>query len=321
MLAHARSVRRVFRLLDTDFAEACQAQFNGFLSNLELDPTRRARIESALAHLREFVASDPLLARRRPTVYVQGSYGQELAVRPADPKAEYDVDVVIEINGSLSTSSSKMLDWLHDRLATDGVFAPRLVEHPRCARVQYQGEFHLDVVPGRRVYVGGQFRGRVIVPDRESRWRTSYPRGFARWCDKRDELSGNDFTRIVMMLKRWRDLHQSDETRVRSIVFTTLIGQVVPPWRQAGTSTRPDAAVLYETLVRLERYLNGRTLKPIVRNPSLLGENLARSWTQAQFLGFRDVVSETLDEIETIGAARQPERWRLVFGEGFPSGR
>jgi hypothetical protein len=308
-------------LSDLASAEAYQTQFDGFLSNLALDATRVGRIEGALAHLRSFVASDPLLIRRRPTVFVQGSYGQRLAVRPADPSAEYDVDVVIEINGSLSTSSSKMLDWLHDRLATDAIFAPRLVEHARCARIQYQGEFHLDIVPGRRLYVGGQFRGRVIVPDRESRWRPSYPRGFARWCDKRNELSGGDFARMVMMLKRWRDLHQTDSTRVRSIVFSTLIGQVVPPWRQPGNSTRPDATVLYETLVRLERYLNGRNLKPIVRNPSLLSENLARSWTQAQFQGFRDLVAETLDQVEGIVEAREPDRWRLVFGEAFPTRR
>lgn len=298
-----------------------QPYFDRFLERLQLDPSRVQRIEQSLRHLEQIVVDDRFLRRRRPRIFLQGSYAQGLAVRPLDPQADYDVDVVIEMDFGLTVSSTATLDWFAARLGNDSVFGERLVRHDRCVRVEYAGAFHLDVVPARRIRTpGGTFQGRIKVPDRQSGWRSSYPRGFARWCEFQQRRTGGDFSRVVQMLKRWRDLKQPESRQIRSIVFTTLIGRHVPNWRVAGNpSTRPDGDVLTQTLVRLDRYLQSRTSAPRVSNPSLLGENLARSWTTRDFALFRRAVHEAMGMALGAQIVGRPTAWQSLFGRSFPS--
>jgi Second Messenger Oligonucleotide or Dinucleotide Synthetase domain len=297
-----------------------QPYFDGFLSNLALDPTRQQRIASALRHLDDVVDDDPLLRRRRPRLVLQGSYAAGLAVRPLRATDEYDVDVVIELNIGATAPSGATLDWLEARLATDAIFRSRLRRHPRCVRIEYAGDFHLDVVPGRRIYTaGGAFRGVIKAPDRVRGWRTSYPRGFVRWCEQQDQRTGRDFGRVVVMLKRWRDLQGADRRRVRSIVFTTLVGRCVPACSRTGDSTRPDADVVAETLLRLDRYLRARQRVPIVRNPSLPSENLARAWPQAHFEEFRRQIRAAAAAADGARGGVDPRAWRRLFGDSFPT--
>jgi Second Messenger Oligonucleotide or Dinucleotide Synthetase domain len=297
-----------------------QPYFDGFLTNLALDPTREGRIASAVRHLSEIVAGDPLLRRRRPRLVLQGSYATGLAVRPLRASDEYDVDVVLELTVGATASSAATLDWLHTRLANDAVFRTRLRRHPRCVRIEYAGDFHLDIIPGRRIYTpGGAFRGVIKAPDRERGWRTSYPRGFLRWCARQERRTGRDFGRVVVMLKRWRDLQGPDRRRIRSIVFTTLVGRCVPTWSHAGDSSRPDADIVVETLARLDRYVHSRPRVPIVRNPSLPSENLARAWPQTHFEEFRAQIRAAAVAADAARRGVDPRLWRRLFGDGFPA--
>lgn len=297
-----------------------QPYFDGFLSNLALDPTREQKIVSALRRLDDVVANDPLLRRRRPRLVLQGSYAAGLGVRPLRTTDEYDVDVVIELNVGASARSGATLNWLQARLAGDATFRPRLRHHSRCVRIEYAGDFHVDVVPGRRIYTtGGAFRGVINAPDRVRGWRTSYPRGFLRWCEQQDRRTGRDFGRVIVMLKRWRDLQGPDRRRVRSIVFTTLVGRCVPTWSRAGAALRPDADVVAETLVRLDRYLRSRSHVPLVRNPSLFSENLARAWPQAHYNEFRRQIRDAAAAADAARRGADPRAWRRLFGDGFPA--
>lgn len=297
-----------------------QPYFDQFLQRLQLDPSRVQRIDQSLRHLEQVIAADPLFRRRRPNLFLQGSYAQGLAVRPLDPETDYDVDIVVEMDFGLTVTSTAMLDWFAGRLADDSVFRDRLVRHDRCVRVEYAGAFHLDVVPARRFRPNGQpFQGRLKVPDRQRGWRTSYPRGFIRWCELQERRTGGDFGRVVQMLKRWRDTNHPDARRIRSIVFTTLIGRVVPPWRHGGASTRPDSEVLTQALIRLDRYLQPRATPPRVSNPSLPGENLARSWTRGDFGHFRNAVHEAMGAAMRAQLIGRPAAWRTLFGTSFPT--
>lgn len=297
-----------------------QSYFNEFVRRLFLDETRVERIESALRHLEDVVSNDVRMRRYRPRLFRQGSYACGLAIKPVRANDEYDVDVVLELNLPRSTTSNQALDWLDGRLAEDVVFRSRLVDHDRCVRIDYAGDFHLDVVPARRVWSqGGAFQGRIWVPNRAGRWKLSYPRGFLRWCQAQDKRTGGDFGRAVWMLKRWRDLRSPEKRRVRSIVFTILVGKCVPSWRRVGTSTLPDAALICATLDRLDRYLRSRYGVPVVRNPSLTNENLARDWTHTSFEAFRDEVTAAKRRAERARAGTDASAWQHLFGDAFPT--
>jgi hypothetical protein len=160
---------------------------------------------------------------------------------------------------------------------------------------------------------------RLKVPDRQGGWRFSNPQGFTAWCRAKDRQTGGDFTRVVMMLKQWRDNVASDQARIRSIVFTTLIGRAVPPWRGAGANSRPDDKVLITTLGRLHQRLAATRGVLVVRNPSLIAENLARDWSRADFQLFREQVKSAFGIAASARMVGRPAIWRQLFGPSFPS--
>jgi hypothetical protein len=301
-----------------------QPYFNRFIGDiLVLDQTREERIREAFSHLARLVQSDSALRRYRPDLVLQGSYAAGMAVRPARDRDEFDVDAVLKLDLPRSWSAMDALDFVDARLAEDAVFRERLVEHSRCVRLRYANQFHVDVVPARRVRTVNPASGatvlRLKVPG-GSGWRFSNPEGFLRWCERMNTRTGGDLQRMALLLKRWRDLQVGEKRRVRSVVFTTLLGRAVPRLAGRGPSQRPDADVLVATLARLDGALRGLTRPPFVRNPSLSSENLARTWTTVEFLLFRRHVREAL-RIARHARQGSPEAWQMLFGQGFPVSR
>ncbi len=303
-----------------------QPWFNRFIGDvLPLDATRVERIDGAWRHLLQVIAGDSAFRGLRPQIVAQGSYAAGTAIRPLGKQDEFDVDLVIKLTLRKSLTSTDVLDWLRGRLALDRTLKSRLVPHPRCVRVSYAGDFHLDIVPARRVSTPLQIGRtttnliRLKVPDRVGGWRFSNPEAFVGWCKRQDVRTGGDFSRMVMMLKRWRDNRSPEKARVRSIVFTTLIGRAVPSWSDGTYSRRSDARVLVATLQRLNQQLRAITAVPIVRNPSLRSENLARTWTRSDFVQFRTQINEAWRLAAYIHKAREnPAAWRALFGKTFP---
>ena len=295
-----------------------QPFFNKFISEvLPLDQARVNRIDSAWRHLIEVVGGDTAFVRYRPKIVAQGSYAAGTSVRPVRTGDEFDVDLVVKVTLPASWTSDATLNWIRGRLALDSVFRPKLIRHPRCVRISYAGDFHLDVVPARRSGTYGLVR--LKVPDRVGGWRFSNPEGFVRWCRLQDKRTGGDFTRVVMMLKRWRDNNAPEKRRIKSIVFTTLIGRSVPIWSGGGQSTRPDADILTATLAVMNRKLATFSGSPLVTNPSLVTENLARSWTRPDFLSFQSEVKTAWRTAILLRKSSDPHAWRALFGPSFPT--
>lgn len=300
-----------------------QPFFDKFLRDvLPLDASRVERINGAWQRLHDVIAGDDAFTRYRPEIVPQGSYAAGTAVRPVRPGDEFDVDLVVKLTLPLSWTSTETLTWIRTRLALDSVFKTRLLAHPRCVRISYAGDFHMDVVPARRLSTTSPISGarliRLKVPDRVGGWRFSNPEGFVRWCEAQNKRTGGDFGRVVMMLKRWREFSAPEKRRIKSIMFTTLLGRTVPAWPGGGDSRRPDADVLVATLGVLSRKLAPITGVPVVPNPSLRLENLARTWTRNDFVAFRNELKEAFRLAVQIRKSKDPTSWRALFGPTFP---
>jgi hypothetical protein len=64
-----------------------------------------------------------------------------------------------------------------NRLRSNGLYAPILEEMGRCWRINYAGEFHLDITPS--IPNPGCPKGGVLVPDKALRlWTPSNPKGY-----------------------------------------------------------------------------------------------------------------------------------------------
>jgi hypothetical protein len=292
-----------------------QAHFSKFIQDVQLDNARVGRIRAAAVRLAEFCNSDAGIRQYAPHVFFQGSYANDTAVKPADARREYDVDMVVLM--SLPTSNAAdVLDWFADRLRQDADYRARLFPpKDKCVRLNYAGDFHVDIVPAHRLATNND---RIQIPSRRSGWLYSHPKAFTAWCESQETRTKRDFNRCVKMMKRWRDITTDARTAVTSIVFTTLLGSRVPTPMPAN----PDAQVIVQTLTPLTQYLDSKPLKPVVANPSMTSEDLAATWSQANYELFRRHMrraTERARQAYSAGSEAEAVRlWRTLFGDAFP---
>src|SRR5713101_6067937 len=129
----------------------CDDQFNRFNEKLRLDGTRRGRIDSAVKALTDLCKGDEdLSAAMVGTPFLQGSVASDTATKPLASE-EFDVDVVypFDLGGFKPAwrTPEKVVEWFLSRLATRSFYAGNLIRRPRCARIDYAGDFHLDIIP------------------------------------------------------------------------------------------------------------------------------------------------------------------------------
>lgn len=267
--------------LDILLAEICRA--------LQLTQTQYADAEQKYNAVADWLARPgSQLAPDRPTIYPQGSVATRTTTRPWGQQ-EFDLDLVCQI-------VREVLDpmWLYTaigaRLREHAYYATILKPMKRCWRLDYAGNFHMDILPARpdRSRPGNA----VLVPDRKLRdWCPSNPKDYARWFTLQaqtfpgvearttEPLPDNDPTedrpplnRAVQLLKRHRDIcFMGDEDAPRSIVLTTL----------AGNHYRGQASVFECLLAILNGIATEIAATPgilIVRNPANAAENFAEAW-------------------------------------------
>jgi hypothetical protein len=100
---------------------------------------------------------------------------------------EHDVDLVSHVATGGTTPPAILKKVIGDRLWENGHYQPLLEEMPRCWRLNYANEFHLDItpsVPNPRCTRGGE-----LVPDKALReWTPSNPKGYKRLFEQRAAL-------------------------------------------------------------------------------------------------------------------------------------
>jgi hypothetical protein len=194
-----------------------------------------AREESEIVHL-------------NPAIYPQGSARIGTTVQPIG-RDEFDVDLVCEFDCDW-TEIDNPLDVLYavERcLRRNGNYSKLVERKNRCIRLNYAGEFHMDILPACPVKDAND--DRVKVPDQEtSEWTDSNPKGYAKWFERRaeerepvqfrehepipdreDADQKAPLKRAVQLLKRARDVAYNSRDNLTeeppiSVVLTTIAG-------------------------------------------------------------------------------------------------
>lgn len=292
-----------------------QPRFSRFLDNVDLDTGRVNRIRSAAQRLTEFCLSDPGISQYAPHVFFQGSFAHSTGVKPAYPRQEYDVDIVVLMSLPNSTPAD-VLNWFGNRLRRDADYRARLrPPKDKCVRLNYARDFHVDIVPAHRVKGNDT---EIQIPSRRSGWLYSHPKGYTGWCWAQEQRTGGYFTRRVKMMKRWRDVTAGVRNAVSSILFTTMLGGHIP----TPTSAVSDAIALLRTFTSLDQYLQASPRKPVILNPAMQSEDLAVGWSQSAYGSFRrqirlatQMAMRAYNASSDYQAARH---WRRLFGNDFP---
>jgi len=290
-----------------------KSQFIGILERicqaLELTSTQyetaKSRYEAIGRYLTE--ANNSLL--NSSGIYPQGSVSLGTTVRPMG-REEYDIDLVCLVPFmSLGTPPEVLKKLVGDRLKESERYSGILEEKPRCWRINYANEFHLDITPSIPNPSCGN-EGELVPDKKLKEWKPSNPKGYRRGFDDCAKLQPRIslhtalmaearaniedlpeptkfkglLKRCVQICKRHRDVwFKGSEVAPISIIITTLAAKSYRYCvlnRVYGTELDLLLDVIREMPRFIETEQSGERTLYFVWNDSTAGENFAEKWNQ-----------------------------------------
>jgi hypothetical protein len=272
-------------------------------------------------------ADDTALARLQPSIFPHGSVALDTTVKPrrGQKDDEYDVDCVCRL-AATSLTAMEVYALVQGRLAAHETYRKMLERKNRCLRLNYSGQFHIDILPGVPTGNGTE----LLVPDREIReWTPSDPEGFANWFKARGErphLIRADAQPLptpsparekpalaiaVQLVKRRRDMvFDGGEDAPRSILLTTLAARVYNGSVGVGGTL---AQVVSGIAAELRRSVD----RIKITNPVNEGEDFAESLDATRYQRLREFMFAFEREIRALASAQGRdlrESLREMFG-------
>ncbi len=272
-------------------------------------------------------------------IFAQGSFALGTAVKPLGGD-EFDIDLVALGNFPDEMPPSQVKLLVGTRLEENATYARMLEEKNRCWRLNYAGQFHLDIIPAKpKQYCPN---GTILVPDKEMKcWKETNPKGYLKWfalkkiplvherrgilldqasvepCPQYETVREKVPLQIAnQIMKRHRDINFVGNRRVApiSIIITTL----------SGKSYGGDVGIL-ETLEgaakNMEKFIEYYGSLPYVTNPTNEDENFADKWhirpeRQGAFHDWVDKLRSDLAAFRrSVGFQGAESSIRSIFGK------
>jgi Second Messenger Oligonucleotide or Dinucleotide Synthetase domain len=244
---------------------------------------------------------------------LQGSVAIGTTVKPIGAN-EYDVDLIAHVPDlDVAVSPALLKKRIGDRLRSNGNYGDLLIEMPRCWRLDYANEFHLDItpsIPNPECRFGGE-----LVPDKTLKtWKASNPKGYRAKFERRaalqpriralqkafdsaradvqvepypDEMRLKGILRrTVQIAKRHRDLHFIDDSEglvPLSIIITTLASRAYE-FCVSNFEYDNELTLIVDVLRRmpdmLETGVSGGRPAWFLWNQTTAGENFCEKWNR-----------------------------------------
>jgi Second Messenger Oligonucleotide or Dinucleotide Synthetase domain len=320
--------------------------------SLEISPSQnelaRKRYEAVGDWLSR--ADDPLLATI--AIRIQGSVAIGTTVKPIGAN-EYDLDLVAHVRDlDVTISPASLKKSIGDRLRGNAVYANLLEEMPRCWRLNYANEFHMDItpsIPNPSCAMGGE-----LVPDKTLQiWKASNPQGYRAKFERRAALVarirrafGKAFDsaradaeiepypenrglkgilrRIVQIAKRHRDISFIEDQTLAplSIIVTTLASRA---YEYCVTNFEYDdeldlvCDVVRKMPIMMQAdIVNGRQTWSLW-NMTTARENFCEKWNKdsRRAVAFFAWHAELLRDLEALASAEGLDQVRRRLGSIF----
>lgn len=163
-------------------------------------------------------------------MFAQGSTAIGTTVKPKRDD-EFDLDFVLQVEG-WNGSPMALCNAVYSRLSAHGMYSSKLKPMRRCVRIEYAGEFHLDIVPA--VLIASPTPTNILITDSNTQsWTSSNPKGFARWFLNRARTSLTKAERKIEPLPTQTPAQQNI-TFVSYLVFPLAVSQCT--WHAALSS-------------------------------------------------------------------------------------
>lgn len=268
-------------------------------------------------------------------IFSQGSIRLGTTVKPLG-RDEYDVDLVCHLlSGNASMGAAYLKKIIGDRLKANGHYQPILEEKQRCWRLNYAGQFHMDITPS--VSNPRCANGGLLVPNKDlsQSMKPSNPEGYTLWFEERAEMTPyvmepgsmeiradveplpeqvpikGLLKRIVQICKRHRDLMFKDDDTGKapiSVIITTLAAHSYEAVIRSG-GRLADIDMVYEVIAGMKRHIQWQETAAgiyyYIPNPTTDGENFAEKWNTkreraAAFFQWHDAVLRDVEELGRI---------------------
>ena len=308
------------RELNTLLGEVC--------AGLQITQTQYQQAVSHYESVGNWIAEDQFLGALIPRIFPQGSMRLQTTVRPWR-YIEYDLDLICLIGSGKQLTPRDLYLWIQQRLRENKIYRDRLESLPRCLRLTYAGDFHLDILPACPDPVRGS--SFLRIPDRDRNGKLTNPEAYATWFEQRCALQRQievqrELTPIpphqppqnrsvlrqaTQLFKRRRDIvYRDDQDTPASIALTTLAGN-----SYQGEDNITDALI---TILSSTQTIFDSGTELSVPNPSNPEEDLTAHWAPRQCSRFQSFVSDFLEQIYVLMAARGPKvttTLQALFGD------
>lgn len=285
------------------------------------------------------------------SIYLQGSTALRTTVKPIGIN-EFDVDLVAHVlDLDIRISPAALKKAIGDCLRSNGNYAPLLEEMPRCWRLSYANEFHMDITPSIP-NPGCQFGGELVPDKTLKEWKASNPQGYKRLFDHRAKLvpvirlyerlaedgmrasvepypEAGGFKgilrRIVQIAKRHRDVMFVDNPDLSplSVIITTLASRSYE-WCVTNREYDNELELLFDAIRHMTDTIELRRVDTyeqwFIWNETTQGENFAEKWNHRPecakaFFDWHNRLSTDLTALELVkGFDRLGETLKTLFG-------
>jgi len=262
-------------------------------AEIQLNKSRYDRMVQSYEAIKKHIEEDEKFFKPfNYSVYPHGSVRIQTSVKPLR-EDEFDLDIVIHFSaGMVRHEPSVIYSELKRRLCEKSIYKEMLECKNRVLRLNYSGDFHMDIMPGVQEHTWDE--DKIRVPDRgRKQWVSSNPKGFAKWFMNKantvrsslleralnsEKIQADSFEnkkplqRAVQLIKRFRDIYFDDksEYRTSSIILTTIAGMLY----QGEDS-------IFSTIDNILDHLNTKLLLPTrfkVLNPVNKDEDFTDKW-------------------------------------------
>jgi hypothetical protein len=274
-----------------------------------------ARVDAIGGYLDDHANFGAILRDIRPS----GSWAHRTIIRPVSTDDGFDADVLLVMDDQNGWLPRDYCENVYAALLDDADYRERAHRKTRCVRVEFQPDFHIDLVPYIERDTTNVITNRTEPPNIGS-FEPSDPEAFNEWLNARQQASGGQFIKVVRLVKYLRDFKSTFSAK--SIILTTLLGErmdlAADSVDDQGFSDLPSAVVTLMT--RLAVWLPERY--PRILDPAGTGDDFAAryadSWNydnfRARITTYADQMRAALDEPSPSDSLSM---WRAIFGERF----
>jgi hypothetical protein len=286
---------------------------NSVFDNLDLTKTQRERIETAYNAVGNYLASceHPLL--KDAQIYPQGSMRLRTTNKPLSQE-EFDVDLILFLPNAEFSTRDEIVKVVKQHLLDNDVYKDLVEDLPRGLRINYKGDYHLDITPAK-TYDSTALPGHPLwVVDKHTGFKESNPEGMAQEFDKAckalpvirrehiilealgsksvtqlpDQSRKKPLNRIVQILKRHRDVWSQLETnpyvdfKPISVIITRLTCLAYMEVIDSKREYDNELDLILDVIELIPHHIETYFDEVLVTNPAMRPENYAEKWNRTE---------------------------------------